>query len=99
MLLTDWFFTASTRQQPLDASALLESLAVLRDAHAPAAIRRFALEHLAECDELARAYAIPQLIRLLFQPYTGQGPRDGVRDVPDREVEAAEPDVAVVDAV
>ncbi|QBS44924.1 hypothetical protein [Nocardia sp. CS682] len=66
MLLTDWFFAVKIHQHPQDASALLESLAVIRDRHAPAMLRGFALEHLADCTELPRAYAIPDLIELLF---------------------------------
>lgn len=65
MLMIDWFFATSARLEPLDATALLESLSVLRN-RLTGRVRRFALEHLAECEELPRLYAVPLLVELLF---------------------------------
>lgn len=81
MLLTDWFFTVDISQPPKDASALLESLTVLRDRQSPTVLCRFALEHLAGCEQLPRAYAVPDLIELLFDAHLDPELESGVREI------------------
>ncbi|MED5803065.1 hypothetical protein VX037_18740 [Gordonia sp. Z-3] len=66
MLLTDWFFAVNARLQPRETSALLESLAVVRNPSASDDIQHVAVEHITECEQLQRAYALPELIMLLF---------------------------------